>query len=46
VKCKEELKTRHETYRRELNEEPVVFRWKYKQETLWSFRRIVTFLYE
>ena len=34
VKSKEELKTRLETYLREVNEEPVVFRWKYKLETL------------
>ena len=34
VKSKEELKTRIETYLREVNEEPVVFRWKYKPETL------------
>jgi hypothetical protein len=34
VKSKEELKTRIEMYLRELNEEPVVFRWKYKLETL------------
>jgi hypothetical protein len=34
VKSKEELKTRLETYLREVNEEPVVFRWKYNLETL------------
>ena len=34
VKSKEELKTRIEMYLREVNEEPVVFRWKYKLETL------------
>ena len=34
VKSKEELKTRIETYLREVNEEPVIFRWKYKLETL------------
>jgi transposase len=34
VKSKEELKTRIEIYLREVNEEPVVFRWKYKLETL------------
>ncbi|HEV2381250.1 MAG TPA: IS630 family transposase [Terriglobia bacterium] len=33
VKSKEELKTRIEMYLREVNEEPVVFRWKYKLET-------------
>lgn len=31
---KEELKTRIEMYLREVNEEPVIFRWKYKLETL------------
>jgi transposase len=34
VKSKEELKTRIEMYLREVNQEPVVFRWKYKLETL------------
>jgi hypothetical protein len=34
AKSKEELKTRIEMYLREVNEEPVVFRWKYKLETL------------
>lgn len=34
VKSKEELKTRIEMYLREVNEEPVVFRWKYKLEAL------------
>jgi transposase len=34
VKSKEELKTRIEVYLHEVNEEPVVFRWKYKLETL------------
>jgi transposase len=34
VKSKEELKTRIEIYLREVNEEPVVFRWRYKLETL------------
>jgi transposase len=34
VKSKEELKTRIEMYLREVNEEPAVFRWKYKLETL------------
>ncbi len=34
VKSKDELKTRIEMYLREVNEEPVVFRWKYKLETL------------
>ena len=34
VKSKDELKTRIETYLREVNEEPVIFRWKYKLETL------------
>jgi len=34
VKSKEELKTRIELYLREVNEEPVVFRWKYKMESL------------
>lgn len=34
VKSKEELKTRIEMYLREVNEDPVVFRWKYKLETL------------
>ena len=29
-----ELKTRTEMYLREVNEDPVVFRWKYKLETL------------
>jgi hypothetical protein len=33
VKSKEELKTRIEMYLREVNEEPVIFRWKYKLET-------------
>ena len=34
VKSKQELKTRIEMYLREVNEEPVVFRWKYKLEAL------------
>jgi len=34
VKSKAELKTRIEMYLHEVNEEPVVFRWKYKLETL------------
>lgn len=34
VKSKGELKTRIEMYLREVNEDPVVFRWKYKLETL------------
>jgi transposase len=34
VKSKEELKTRIEMYLRVVNEEPIVFRWKYKLETL------------
>jgi len=34
VKSKGELQTRIEMYLREVNEEPVVFRWKYKLETL------------
>ena len=34
VKSKDELKTRIEMYLREVSEEPVVFRWKYKLETL------------
>lgn len=34
VASKEELKTRIEMYLREVNEEPVIFRWKYKLETL------------
>jgi hypothetical protein len=34
VKSKNELKTRIEMYLREVNQEPVVFRWKYKLETL------------
>ena len=34
VKSKEELKTRIEMYLREVNQEPVVFRSKYKLETL------------
>jgi len=34
VKSKDELKARIEMYLREVNEEPVVFRWKYKLETL------------
>ena len=34
VKSKEELKTRIEMYLHEVNEEPVVLRWKYKLETL------------
>jgi transposase len=33
VKSKEELKTRIEMYLREVNDEPVVSRWKYKLET-------------
>ena len=34
VQSKDELKARIEMYLREVNEEPVVFRWKYKLETL------------
>ena len=34
VKSKEELRTRIEMYLRKADEEPVVFRWKYKLETL------------
>lgn len=34
VASKQELKTRIEMYLREVNEDPVVFRWKYKLETL------------
>lgn len=34
VKSAEELKARIELYLQEVNEEPVVFRWKYKLETL------------
>jgi hypothetical protein len=34
VKSKEELKTCIEMYLREVNQEPVIFRWKYKLETL------------
>ena len=34
VKSKEELKTRPEMYLREVNQEPVIFGWKYKLETL------------
>jgi transposase len=34
VKSKDELKTRIEMYLREVNQEPVVFRWKYNLETL------------
>jgi transposase len=34
VKSKDELKARIEMYLREVNQEPVVFRWKYKLETL------------
>jgi len=34
VASKEELKTRIQMYLREVNEDPVVFRWKYKLETL------------
>jgi transposase len=34
VTSKAELKTRIEMYLREVNEEPVIFRWKYKLETL------------
>ena len=34
VKSKEELKTRIEMYLHEVNDEHVVFRWKYKLETL------------
>ena len=34
VTSKAELKTRIEMYLRDVNEEPVVFRWKYKLETL------------
>jgi hypothetical protein len=32
VSSKAELKTRIELYLQELNEEPVVFKWKYKLE--------------
>jgi transposase len=34
VRSKAELKTRIEMYLREVNEEPVIFRWKYKLDTL------------
>ncbi len=34
VKSKDELKTRIEMYLREVNEDPVVFRWKYKLDCL------------
>jgi hypothetical protein len=34
VGSKAELKTRIELYLKEVNEEPVVFKWKYKLETL------------
>ena len=34
VNSKEELRARIEMYLREVNEDPVVFRWKYKLETL------------
>jgi transposase len=34
VSSKAELKTRIELYLKEINEEPVVFKWKYKLETL------------
>ena len=34
VRSKAELRTRIEMYLREVNEDPVVFRWKYKLETL------------
>jgi len=34
VASKEELKSRIEMYLREVNEDPVIFRWKYKLETL------------
>ncbi len=34
VSSKEELRARIEMYLREVNEDPVVFRWKYKLETL------------
>ena len=34
VASKEELKARIELYLREVNEEPVIYRWKYKLETL------------
>jgi len=34
VKSRAELKTRIELYLREVNDEPVIFRWKYKLETL------------
>jgi len=34
VASAEELKTRIELYLREVNESPVVYRWKYKLETL------------
>ena len=34
VSSKAELKARIELYLQEVNEEPVVFKWKYKLETL------------
>jgi hypothetical protein len=34
VNSKAELKARIELYLQEVNEEPVVFRWKYKLDTL------------
>lgn len=34
VSCKEELRARIELYLKEVNEEPVVFKWKYKVEEL------------
>jgi hypothetical protein len=34
TRSKAELKARIEMYLREVNEDPVVFRWKYKLETL------------
>jgi hypothetical protein len=34
VSSKAELKTRIELYLKEVNEEPVVFKWKYKLEAL------------
>jgi hypothetical protein len=34
VTSKAELKTRIEMYLKEVNEEPVVFKWKYKMETV------------
>jgi hypothetical protein len=34
VSSKQELRARIELYLQEVNEEPVVFKWKYKLETL------------